>query len=144
MSPRRMSPPDENLTLDNKFSVAFLRICISNSNGQTIVESNRDSQFFKCLQNITRTNNEIRQSSDILLTFWIMKYLSALLPVKVLRAYLLNVVHGTMGFSNMCGPKKVRILNNSLSNFVFWIPTNMYCIVTISFATINKLNQSLW
>jgi len=134
-----MSLPDENLTLDNKFSIALLRICISDANGQTI-ESNRDSQFFKRLQDITRTNNELRQSSDILLNFWIMKYLSALLPVKILRASLLS--HNTMAFSNMCGPEKVRILNNSLSNIVFWVP-NKYRIVTISFATISKLNQSL-
>jgi len=136
-----MSLPDENLTLDNKFSIAFLRTCISNANGQTIVESNQDSQFFKRLQDITKTNNEIRQSSDILLNFWVMKYLSVLLPVKILRL-LLSQCHGTMAFSNICGPEKVRILNNSLSNIVFWIPST-YCIVTISFATINKLNQSL-
>jgi len=135
-----MSLPDENLTLDNKFSIALLRICISNTNGQTIVESNRDLQFFKRLQDITKINNEIRQSSNILLNFWVIKYLSALLPVKILRASLLS--HSTMAFSNMCGPEKVRILNNSLSNIVFWIP-NKYCIVTIFFATISKLYRSL-
>ncbi|KYN02419.1 hypothetical protein ALC62_06799 [Cyphomyrmex costatus] len=118
--PIRMSMPHENLILDNKFSIALLRICISNANGQTIVEPSRDSQFFKRLQNITRTNNELRKSSDILLNFWFMKYLSALLPRKILKAFLLS--HSTMVFSNMCGPEKVRILNNSLSNIVFWIP----------------------
>ncbi|KYN27070.1 PREDICTED: uncharacterized protein LOC108757728 [Trachymyrmex cornetzi] len=118
--PKRMSMPDEKLTLDNKFSIALLRICISNANGQTIVEPNRDSQFFKRLQDITRTNNKLRKSSDILLNFWIMKYLSALLPGKILKAFLLS--HSTMVFSNMCGPEKVHILNNSLSNIVFWIP----------------------
>ncbi|XP_018051970.1 PREDICTED: uncharacterized protein LOC108689623 [Atta colombica] len=118
--PIRMLIPDENLTLDNNFSIALLRICISNANGQTIVESNRDSQFFKRLQDITRTNNKLRKSSDILLNFWIMKYLSALLPGKILKAFLLS--HNTMVFSNMCGPEKVHILNNSLSNIVFWIP----------------------
>ncbi|XP_077265523.1 uncharacterized protein LOC143899254 isoform X2 [Temnothorax americanus] len=117
--PIRLSMP-KNLTLDNEFSVAILRICIGNANGQTIVEPNRDSQFFKRLQDITRTNNEVRKSSDIMLNFWIMKYLSALLPVKILRAFLLT--RSTMGFSNICGPEKVRILNNSLSNIAFWIP----------------------
>ncbi|KYN39763.1 hypothetical protein ALC56_05871 [Trachymyrmex septentrionalis] len=118
--PIRMSMPNANLTLDNRFSIALLRICISNANGQTIVEPNRDSQFFKRLQDITRTNNKLRKSSDILLNFWIMKYLSALLPGKILKAFLLS--HSTMVFSNMCGPEKVHILNNSLSNIVFWIP----------------------
>ncbi|KYQ47991.1 hypothetical protein ALC60_12950 [Trachymyrmex zeteki] len=118
--PIRMSMPDENLTLDNKFSIVLLRICISNANGQAIVEPNRDSQFFKRLQDITRTNNKLRKSSNILLNFWIMKYLSALLPGKILKTFLLS--HSTMVFSNMCGPEKVHILNNSLSNIVFWIP----------------------
>ncbi|XP_011688941.1 PREDICTED: uncharacterized protein LOC105450689 [Wasmannia auropunctata] len=117
--PIRMAMPDENLTLDNKFSIALLRICISNVNGQTI-ESSQDSQFFKRLQDITRANNELRKSSDILLNYWFMKYLSALLPVKMLKASLLS--HSTMAFSNMRGPEKVRILNNSLSNIAFWIP----------------------
>lgn len=125
--PIRMAMSDEKLTLDNNFSVALLRICISNANGQTIVEPNRDSQFFKRLQDITRTNNELRKSSDILLNFWLMKYLSALLPVKILKAFLLS--HSTMAFSNMCGPDKVRILNNSISNIAFWIP-NKFRIVT--------------
>ncbi|XP_071559760.1 uncharacterized protein [Temnothorax nylanderi] len=118
--PIRLSMPDKNLTLDNEFSIALLRICIANANGQTIVEPNRDSQFFKRLQDITRANNEVRKSSDIMLNFWIIKYLSALLPVKILRAFLLS--RSTVGFSNMCGPEKVRILNNSLSNIAFWIP----------------------
>lgn len=130
--PIRMAMPDENLTLDNKFSVALLRICISNANRQ-IIEPNGDSQFFKRLQDITRANNELRKSSDILLNFWFIKYLSALLPVKILKALLLS--HSTMAFSNMCGPEKVRILNNSLSNIAFWIP-NKYRIVIIFF--INK------
>ncbi|XP_024890393.1 uncharacterized protein LOC112466508 [Temnothorax curvispinosus] len=118
--PIRLSMPDKNLTLDNEFSVAILRICIANANGQTIVEPNRDSQFFERLQDITRANNEVRKSLDIMLNFWFIKYLSALLPVKFLRAFLLT--RSTMVFSNMCGPEKVRILNNSLSNIAFWVP----------------------
>lgn len=117
--------PDENVTLDNKFSIALLRICIAKANGQTIVEPDRDSQFFKRLQDIARANNELRKSSEILFNFWVMKYLSALLPVKILKAFLLS--HNTMAFSNMCGPGKVRILNNSLCNIAFWIP-NKYRI----------------
>ncbi|XP_011698823.1 PREDICTED: uncharacterized protein LOC105456459, partial [Wasmannia auropunctata] len=119
--PVRMAIPDKNLTLDNNFSVATVRICISNANGQTIVEPNRDSQFFKRLQDITRANNELRKRSDILLNYWIMKYLTAPLPVKILKAFLL-LNDCTVVFSNMRGPEKVRILNNSLSNIVFWLP----------------------
>ncbi|KAL6256388.1 hypothetical protein P5V15_012502 [Pogonomyrmex californicus] len=118
--PIRMAMPDESITLDNKFSVAVLRICVSNANGQTITKSNRDSQFFQRLQDVTKVHNKVRNSSDILLNFWVMKYLSALLPVNILRASLLS--HCTMVFSNMHGPLKVRILNNSLSNIAFWIP----------------------
>ncbi|XP_011704917.1 PREDICTED: uncharacterized protein LOC105460176, partial [Wasmannia auropunctata] len=49
----RMAISSQNLTLDNNFSIAFLRICISNANGQTIVEPNRILSFlsvFKILQ----------------------------------------------------------------------------------------------
>ncbi|XP_011704410.1 PREDICTED: uncharacterized protein LOC105459812, partial [Wasmannia auropunctata] len=123
LSPVRMVIPGENLTLDNNFSIAFLRICIPNANGQKIVEPNRDSQFFKHLQDIARANNELRKRSDILLNYWIMKYLAALLPAKMFMQACLLISDGTMGFSNLSGPEKVRILNNSLSNFVIWIPT---------------------
>ncbi|XP_025987815.1 uncharacterized protein LOC105202586 isoform X2 [Solenopsis invicta] len=116
--PIRMS--NENLTLDNNFSIGFLRVCISNASGQTISEPHRDSQFFKRLQDISRANNELRKSSDVLLNFWFMKYFSALLPVKILKALLSS--HSTMAFSNIYGPEKIRILNNSVSNIAFWIP----------------------
>ncbi|XP_011706372.1 PREDICTED: uncharacterized protein LOC105461570, partial [Wasmannia auropunctata] len=119
--PVRMAIPGKNLTLDNNFSAAVLRICISNANGQTIVEPNRDSQFFKRLQDITRANNELRKRSDILLNYWFMKYLSALLPAKMFMQ-ISRLSDCTMGFSNVRGPEKVRILNNSLRNIVFWIP----------------------
>ncbi|XP_011688950.1 PREDICTED: uncharacterized protein LOC105450693 isoform X2 [Wasmannia auropunctata] len=121
--PVRMAIPGQNLTLDNNFSIAFLRICISNVNGQTIVEPNRDSQFFKRLQDITRANNELRKRLDIFLNYWSMKYLFALLPVKILKAFLL-ISDCTVGFSNMRGPEKAHILNNSLSNIVFWVPNS--------------------
>ncbi|XP_011052406.1 PREDICTED: uncharacterized protein LOC105144881 isoform X2 [Acromyrmex echinatior] len=140
--PIRMSMPDENLTLDNRFSIALLRICISNANGQTIIEPNRDSQFFKRLQDITRTNNKLRKSSDILLNFWIMKYLSALLPGKILKAFLLS--HNTMVFSNMCGPEKIHILNNFLSNIIFWIPNKSTTALGFSLLSYGgNLNLSL-
>ncbi|XP_036142819.1 uncharacterized protein LOC105829846 [Monomorium pharaonis] len=140
--PIRMSAPDENLTLDNKFSIVILRVCISNANGQTIVEPNRDSQFFKRLQDITRTNNELRKSSDVLFNFWIIKYLSALLPIKILKAFLLS--HSTMAFSNMCGPEKVRILNNSLNHIVFWIPNKSTTALGFSLLSYGgKLHLSL-
>ncbi|XP_011688956.1 PREDICTED: uncharacterized protein LOC105450698 isoform X2 [Wasmannia auropunctata] len=120
--PTRMAMPGTNLTLNNDFSFAFLQICIANANGQTIVDPNRDSQFFKRLKDITRANNEFRKRSDLLVNYWIMKYLSALLPVKMLlKTFFLW--DGTVGFSNMRGPEKVRILNNSVRNCVFWVPT---------------------
>ncbi|XP_011635099.1 uncharacterized protein LOC105425846 [Pogonomyrmex barbatus] len=118
--PTKMAMPDKSITLDNKFSFAVLRICVSNANGQTITKSNRDSQFFQRLQDVTKVHNKVRNSSDILLNFWMMKYLLALLPMNILRASVLG--HSTMVFSNLRGPPKIRILNNSLSNIVFWLP----------------------
>lgn len=128
-----MAMPDENMTLDNNFSVGILRICISNANGQKISKPNQDSQFFKRLQDIAKANNELTKSPDLLLNFWLMKYLFAILPVKISKALLLTP--STMGFSNMYGSQRVRILNNSLSNVVFWIP-NKYCIAAVFFIII--------
>ncbi|XP_011689030.1 PREDICTED: uncharacterized protein LOC105450741 [Wasmannia auropunctata] len=116
-----MAVPGTNSTLNNDFSLAGLQICVSNANGQTIVDPNRDSQFFKRLQDITRANNELRKRYDILFNYWIMKYLSALFPVKILKAFF-SINDCTVVFSNMRGPEKVCILNNSVSNCVFWIP----------------------
>ena len=129
---------DENMTLNNNFSVAFLQMCISNANGRKISEPNQDSQFFERLQDITKANNEVRNSPDLLLNFWIMKYLFAILPVKILKALIL-LNHGTMGFSNLYGPQKViHILNNSLRNIAFWIPNKYRISLFYSFIIINK------
>ncbi|XP_072755329.1 uncharacterized protein [Anoplolepis gracilipes] len=130
--PLRMAMP-ENMTLDNNFSVAVLRICISNANGQKFSEPNQNSQFFKRLQDITKENNKLRKSSDLLINFWIMKYLFAIIPVKILKLFLLS--HSTMAFSNMCGPQRVHILNNSLSNIAFWVPNRDRTALGLSLLT---------
>lgn len=121
--PIRIAVHDEDIMLNNKFSVAYLQICISNVNGQIIAEPHKNSQFFKRLQDITRVHDKLRRGPNILLNYWIIKYLSAILPARILKALLSNISFSTMGFSNMCGPQKVRILNNTLSNMIFWIPT---------------------
>ncbi|KAM0732199.1 hypothetical protein ACS0PU_001741 [Formica fusca] len=140
--PIKMAMPDENMTLDNNFSVAILRICISNANGQKISEPNQDSQFFKRLQDITKADNELTKSPDLLLNFWLIKYLFSVLPVKILKVLLLT--HSTMGFSNMYGPQRVRILNNSLSNIAFWIPNKSTTALGLSlFSYGGKLHLSL-
>ena len=129
---------DESMTLDNNFSIILLRICISNANGQILNEPNQDSQFFERLQDITRANNELRKRPDLLFNFWFMKYICAILPVKILKALYLIASHSTMGFSNICGPQKVHVLNNScLNNIVFWIPIQ-YGSLFYSFIIIKK------
>lgn len=117
-----MAKPDENVTLNNKFSLAYLQICISNVNGRTVTEPHKDSQFFKRLQDIIRAHNELRKGPNILLNSWIINYLSAILPAKILKALLSSLSFSTMVFSNVCGPQKVRILNNTLGNMIFWTP----------------------
>ncbi|RLU16780.1 hypothetical protein DMN91_010848 [Ooceraea biroi] len=118
--PIRMAMPDENMTLDNNFSVALLRVCISSANGRTMLEPNENSQFFERLRDIARASNELKRSPDSLLNFWFMKYLSAILPVRITRALLSS--QSTMVFSNMYGPQRVRILDSLLSTVAFWIP----------------------
>ncbi|XP_025265778.1 uncharacterized protein LOC112638389 isoform X2 [Camponotus floridanus] len=119
--PIRMTMPDEDITFDNNFSVARLRICISKMNRQKINEPNKDSQFFKRLQDITKANNEFRKCPNILINFWVMKYVLAILPAKILKLLLLS--QSTMVFSNIYGPEKIHTLNNYLaSNLTFWLP----------------------
>ncbi|XP_025269756.1 uncharacterized protein LOC112639565 [Camponotus floridanus] len=119
--PIRITMPDEYIMFDNNYSIARLRISISKVNGQKISEPNKDSQFFKRLQDITKENNEFRKCSDILINFWVMKYLFTILPAKILKLFLL--CPSTMIFSNICGPEKFHTLNNYLaSNLTFWLP----------------------
>lgn len=108
--------------LDNEFSMAYQQICISNVNGKIVTEPHKDSEFFKRLRDITKVHDEIKKS-NILVNFWIMKYLCAILPVQILHVFLLNMSSPTMGFSNMCGSQKRRILNNTMSNLIFLLPT---------------------
>ncbi|GAB1862473.1 O-acyltransferase WSD1 C-terminal domain-containing protein [Camponotus japonicus] len=119
--PIRMTMPDKDITFDNNFSVARLRICISKMNGQKISEPNKDSQFFKRLQDITKANNEFKKCPNILINFLVMKYVLAILPAKILKLLLLS--QSTMVFSNIYGPEKIHTLNNYLaSNLTFWLP----------------------
>jgi len=136
--PIRMATPNENMTLDNKFSVGLLRICVSNVNGRKMAEPNQNSQFFERLQDIARANNELRSNPGFLLNFWFIKYLSAILPVNITRALLSS--QSTMVFSNMYGPEKVRILNSSLNNVVFWVPNKYFVFYRNEQSDSEKIN----
>lgn len=136
--PIRMVMPSKNITFDNNFSVARLRICISKVNGQKIGEANEDSQFFNRLQDIAKANNEFRKCPNILINFLVMKYVLAVLPAKILKFLLLS--QSTMVFSNIYGPKRIHTLNSlitSLSNIIFWLP-HKYCIIILFLIVINK------
>ncbi|XP_025269791.1 uncharacterized protein LOC112639568 [Camponotus floridanus] len=140
--PIRITMPDEYIMFDNNFSIGCLRICISKVNGQKISEPNKDSQFFKRLQDITKENNEFRKCSDILINFWIIKYLFTILPAKILKLLL---GQSTMIFSNMYGPEKFHTLNNYLaSNLTFWVPNRGTTALGLSLITYGgNLNLSL-
>jgi len=106
-------------------------------NGQKISKPNKDSQFFKRLQDITKANNEFRKCPNILINFLVMKYVLAILPAKIVKLLLLS--QSTMVFSNIYGPEMIHTLNNYLaSNLTFWLP-NKYCIsLFYFFIVINK------
>ncbi|XP_025269790.1 uncharacterized protein LOC109610519 [Camponotus floridanus] len=133
----------EYMMFDNNFSVARLRICISKVNGQKINDPNKDSQFFKRLRDITKANNEFRKCPHILINFWIMKYVLALLPAKILKLLLLS--QSTMVFSNIYGPKKFHTLNNYVaSNLTFWLPNKGATALGLSLISYGgNLNLSL-
>ncbi|EFN60437.1 hypothetical protein EAG_05714 [Camponotus floridanus] len=112
-------------------------------NRQKINEPNKDSQFFKRLQDITKANNEFRKCPHILINFWIMKYVLALLPAKILKLLLLS--QSTMVFSNIYGPEKIHTLNNYLaSNLTFWLPNKGATALGLSLISYGgNLNLSL-
>ncbi|KAG7211891.1 hypothetical protein KM043_011102 [Ampulex compressa] len=119
--PYRMEMSKDTLTLENNFSVGLLPLCISEINEQICYDPMKDPKILERLQDVTVANDKLRSGLDYTINFWVMKYLSAILPDVLLRPLLES--HSTMVFSNLVGPKEVHILGHSLKNIAFWIPS---------------------
>lgn len=118
--PMKIEEWSDDLPLKNTFSVGILPLCISQINGKACTEPEENSQILERLGDVKSANDALRSGPDYRVNFLVMKYLSAILPEKLLRPILKS--HSTMVFSNLVGPQEVKVLGHSLKNIAFWIP----------------------
>lgn len=124
--PVRMSAPSKQLSLRNRFSVGLLPLCISEANGKPLiplVDENKESKCERLLErlgDVSKCSRDLRRKPDYLINYWVMTWLSAALPKKLLKPFLKS--HSTMVFSNLPGPNEINILGNHLKKVAFWIP----------------------
>ncbi|XP_076623656.1 uncharacterized protein LOC143343043 [Colletes latitarsis] len=131
--PTKIEELCENLPLQNNFSVGILPLCISQINGKASIDPRENSQILERLEDVKTANDALRTSPDYTVNFLVMKYLSAVLPEKLLRPIFQS--HSTMVFSNLVGPQEVKILGHLLKNLVFWIPNRSYTGIGCSLLT---------
>ncbi|XP_076672390.1 uncharacterized protein LOC143371289 [Andrena cerasifolii] len=118
--PMQIEEWSDDLPLKNTFSVGILPLCISQINGKACTDPAENSQILERLGDVKSANDALRSGPDYRVNFLVMKYLSAILPEKLLRPILKS--HSTMVFSNLVGPQEVKVLGHSLKNIAFWIP----------------------
>ncbi|KOC60631.1 hypothetical protein WH47_07992 [Habropoda laboriosa] len=131
--PMKIEEWSENHPLQNNISVGILPLCISQINDKQLADPAENCQILDRLEDIKRANDALRKSSDYVVNFLVMKYLSAVLPEKLLQPIFKS--HSTMVFSNLVGPLEVKILGLSLKNIVFWIPNRSYTGIGCSLLT---------
>lgn len=122
--PARISVSEQNSLLDNGFSVALLPlpICrnVESQQAKNFVTSKRDMTIVERLFEVARNSYKLRGDSDYWINFLVMNWLSAALPEVLLRLVLDS--HSTLIFSNIPGPREVKIGGHRLGNLVFWVP----------------------
>lgn len=118
--PIKMENLKEQVHLSNDISVGLLPLCISEINGKVYSNLDENSRTIERLQQIMKLNNKLQEDFDYLINFWVMKFLSAVLPEILLRPLLES--HSTMVFSNLSGCQEVHIVGCPVRNIIFWIP----------------------
>ncbi|XP_043289441.1 uncharacterized protein [Venturia canescens] len=119
--PARMTVPSKRLSLQNDFSVGLLTLCCDEINGESGSRNEtREEALFERLIDVSRSSEKLRKDSDYAINFWVMRWLAALLPERLLRPVLES--HSTLVFSNLPGPQEVSIVGHRLKNVAFWIP----------------------
>ncbi|KAK2577160.1 hypothetical protein KPH14_003317 [Odynerus spinipes] len=140
--PAQMENPKDNVYLANDISVGLLPLCISEINGRVYTNPDDDSRTAERLREIMKLNNQLKEDLDYSINFWVMKFLSAVLPDKFLRPLLQS--HSTMAFSNLPGCQEVRIAGYPVKNIIFWIPNKSNTGVGCSLFSYNgKLHLSI-
>ncbi|KAI4480423.1 hypothetical protein M0802_014243 [Mischocyttarus mexicanus] len=118
--PVKMENPNEQVKLSNDISVGLLPLCISEINGKVYSNLDDDSRTIERLRDIIKLNNKLQDDLDYIINFWVMKFLSAVLPEIILRPLLES--HSTIILSNLPGCQEISILGYSVKKIIFWIP----------------------
>lgn len=131
-----MENPKEQVHLSNDISVGLLPLCISEINGKVYSNLDENSRTIERLQEIMKLNNKLQKDLDYLINFWVMKFLSAVLPEILLRPLLES--HSTMIFSNLSGCQEVHIVGYPVKNILFWIPNKSNTGIGFSLFSYNE------
>ncbi|XP_031840556.2 uncharacterized protein LOC116430483 isoform X1 [Nomia melanderi] len=118
--PAKIEEWSEDRPLQNNISVGILPLCISQISGKASANPIENSQILERLEDVRKSHDRLKKSSDYMVNFLVMKYLSAILPEKFMRPVLKS--HSTLVFSNLVGPREVKVLGHSVKNIAFWIP----------------------
>ncbi|XP_015177528.1 PREDICTED: uncharacterized protein LOC107066970 [Polistes dominula] len=132
--PAKMGNPKEQLS--NDISVGLLPLCISEINGKVYSNLDEDSRTIERLQDIMKLNNKLQEDLDYMINFWVMKFLSAVLPEILLKPLIES--HSTMILSNLPGCQEVRIVGYPVKNIIFWIPNKSNTGIGFSLFTYNE------
>ncbi|XP_020290428.1 uncharacterized protein LOC109857998 [Pseudomyrmex gracilis] len=112
-TPIRMES-DKNIGFRNDFSFLMIKSVFVDEDRNNI-SVNDTCQFFERLQRTASSNNKIRNSLDISLNYFLLKYVCGLLPVEVLKPLSTSIC--TIAYSNMKGTgKNYQFMKHEIKN----------------------------
>ncbi|XP_055320369.1 uncharacterized protein LOC129577418 [Sitodiplosis mosellana] len=116
--PARIEAEGAQLKLQNKFSVGLQTLPIR---GRQFVNT-QASRFHSKMMEVKKYSDLLRSSPDYFVNYWIMSFLSSLLPESMLSS-LTESVHSTIAVSNLPGPQTITYISGyRISNMTFWLP----------------------
>ncbi|XP_033340305.2 uncharacterized protein LOC117228585 [Megalopta genalis] len=121
--PAKIEDWSEDVPLKNNISVGILPLCISRIGGKASANPVENSQILERLEDVRCAHDALKKSTDYMVNFLVMKFLSAVLPEAFMRPVIKS--HSTIVFSNLVGPREVKVLGHSVKNIAFWIPNRV-------------------
>ncbi|XP_076287010.1 uncharacterized protein LOC143212282 [Lasioglossum baleicum] len=121
--PAKIEEWSEDIPLKNNISVGILPLCISKIGGKASANPVENSEILERLEDVRSAHDALKRSPDYMVNFLVMKFLSAVLPERFMRSIIRS--HSTVVFSNLVGPREVKVLGHSVKNIVFWIPNRV-------------------
>lgn len=112
---------DQQLRLENKFSVALQKLPID-------VQRSNDR-----VEKVKQYSDIVNASPDYLVNFWMMSTVSAIFPERILKV-IMNSKHSTIAVSNLPGPNfAIKINGHEFESVGFFLPNigQTACGITI-------------